>query len=383
MASGAAIFHGGAIMERMKRLCHLEVHDVTLETEGPLFVGDGRQLAPHMLVQLPDDAGGVYVLAQQKLAPWLAEHGLLETWAAHVALPQASGTSFFAAAQALDVVPALAARRLALARPIDKLSAWQPFLRRPDGTAYLPGSTLKGCIATAFLVWQLNELPQQERARLADQVRAALAEGTSAPEQLVREALFHRLFINPLDDSDPRNSFMRTFSFDDSAPIADVSFFLAARDDYGARGAAAQPVWREAVRPGSVIRSRLTIDLGMMSRSRSMLTVLNEALGHWQLLQERVYHDRIRVPNRAPIDRRALYVYLGGGAGFVNKTILYALFERDEARTLANELLSAQHESYRPEWGKETAPYNRHMSDIEDDRRLAYDVGKCRITVNY
>ncbi len=366
----------------MKRLCHLEVHDVTLEVEGPLFVGDGRSLSPHLLVAASHKEGA-YVLSERKLAPWLVKHHLLDKWVLYMTEPQANGASFFRDVDALDVVPALADRYLNAARPIDTLTQWRPFLRRPDGSAYLPGSTLKGCIASAFLVWQLNEMPFNERNELAHRVRKALADGVTMPENLVREALFHRLFINPRDDSDPRNSFMRTFSFDDSAPIDDEAFFLAARDDYGARGAAAQAVWREAVRPGSVIHTRMTIDLGMMNRSRSMLTVLNEALGHWQLLQERVYHDRIRVPHRAPIDRRALYVYLGGGAGFVNKTILYALFEREEARDLANHLLAAQHDDYRPEWGHETAPYNRHMSDIQEDRRLAYDVGKCRITVNY
>lgn len=369
-------------MERMKRFCHLEVHDVTLETVGPLFVGDGHSLTPHRLVKTPDGSG-VYVLSLKKLAPWLAKHHLLDKWAQHMSTPHLDGTSFFTAVESLDAVPALADRYLKAARPLDHMSKWQPFLRRPDGVAYLPGSALKGCIATAFLVWQLNEMPAAERHKLAERVRKALEEGANTPEKMVRESLFHRLFINTRESSDPRNSFMRTFSFDDSAPILDDMMFLAARDDYGARGAAPQGVWREAVRPGCVIRTRLTIDLGMMSRSHSMLSVLNEALSHWQLLQERVYYDRIRVPHRAPIDRRALYVYLGGGAGFVNKSILYALFEFEEARALANRLLAKEHEHYRPEWGSETAPYNRHMSDIQGERRLAYDVGKCRITVNY
>lgn len=367
-------------MDKMKRLAHLEVHEVALDMVGPLYIGDGRRLGPEDFV-FDEGAQCLRLLRFDALETAIARAGLAEAWAAHLA-SKTPAVGDFIRAHGLEEALGPA---LPLARHAQAVGAVRPFLRRPDGRAYLPGSTLKGAIATALMTWQLNEMPREDRAILAAEVRRRLREmPAGAGWTHLEHILLKILPVNYQDLNNPVNSMMRVYSFDDSDPIDEGAFVLAARDDAAAEGTAGLGEWRETVRPGTTIRTRLTIDTVMMARTRSMLTVLSEALENWQLLQERVYHDRIRVPNRSPVDRRERYIYLGGGAGIVSKVLLFALFDEGEARALLNGFLAAAHPAYRTERGRETAPYLRHISRIgEGELPPAYDVGKARITIHY
>lgn len=369
-------------MERMKRLGHLEVHDVTITTVGPLFIGDGRQRASHEWLRVDNDEK-LILLDENRFFRWLANEGLGEAWQTYLQQNKPDATAFFAEGNRWQVIPKLCRAKLNIvysARPVESI---RTFIRNGRGEAYLAGSTIKGCIATALYVWRLNELSQQTRRQLMENVRQSVAQHASMPQSVTTQ-IFHQLFMNHLDKDDPVNHILRGWSFDDSEPIADEQMCLVKRYDEGPIGRSEQPEWREVVAPGTVIKTKLSLDMVMMSRAKMMLSMLNEALQNWQLLQERVYYDRIRVKNRAPIDRRALYIYLGGGVGFVNKSILYALFDVEEARTLSNAILAEKHLQYQPEYGQITAPYNRHLAKMpHDDGWQAHDMGKCLMDISY
>lgn len=361
-------------MDNMKRLAHFEVHEVALDVEGPLHIGTGQMATPMDFVAFPE---GVRLVQQEVLETAIAERHLLTAWAAYLAEKPSNIAPFIERHHLQNVLGPL----LPFARPAESISAVHPFLRRPNGEAYLPGSTIKGAIATALMTWQLNEMPREDRVILAAEVRQRLEEAAAGQAwSYLSDLLLKILPINYQDTNNPVNSMMRVYSFDDSDPIADSDLFLAPRDDESLTGPAHLTDWRESVRPGVTVRTRLTIDTVMMARTRSMLTVLSEALENWQRLQERVYHDKIDVANLSPVDRRERYIYLGGGAGIVSKILLYALFDEKEARAILQQLLDDRHESYHPERGTTVAPYMRHISRLGKEAR---DIGKVRITIHY
>ncbi len=373
-------------MERMKRLAHLEVHDVHLHTVGPLFIGDGTEITAHRLL-VDREREKVGIIALPALAHWLSAHHAMDDWEHFLQEKASDARSFFSCLGQEEAASSLVERWHNLSRPLapkEEVQSVRPFLRHPDGTAYVPASTLKGAVATALMVWRLKEMAEKEKESLRALIRQALTRTADLADAPLRHTLFHILAADPSQRHSPWNSLMRTYAFADSDPISEAAFCLVARDDEGERGPAPQRDWREAVRPGTTIHTRLTIDMGLMGRSGSMLTVLNEALSHWQVLEERVYHDRIFVKDRAPVDRRTLSIYLGGGAGFVNKTVLFALFSEEEARHWTNICLSRAHAHYDARYGQKVAPYNRHLARIQkEDRALAYDMGKCQLSINY
>lgn len=373
-------------MERMKRLAHLEVHDVHLHTVGPLFIGDGTEIKAHRLL-VDRERNEVGIIALPALARWLAAHHAMDDWGNFLLEKASDVRPFFARLGQKEAASLLVDRWRKLSRPLapnEEVQSVRPFLRHLNGTAYVPASTLKGAVSTALMVWRLKEMAEKEKESLRAVIRESLTHTADFADAPLRHTLFHILAADPSKRHNPWNSLMRTYAFADSDPVPETAYCLVARDDEGERGPAPQRDWREAVRPGTTIHTRLTIDMGLMGRSGSMLTVLNEALSHWQVLEERVYHDRIFVKDRAPVDRRTLSIYLGGGAGFVNKTVLFALFSEEEARHLTNDCLSQTHAHYDARYAQKVAPYNRHLARIQkDDRALAYDMGKCKVSINY
>ena len=83
---------------------------------------------------------------------------------------------------------------------------------------------------------------------------------------------------------------------------------------------------RECIRPGTVIRCQLTID-----ETISPLTgeKLMEAVKVFYQRYEKAFQQNFPYQSVAPISDAT--VFLGGGSGFVSKTIIYDLFQQKEA----------------------------------------------------
>lgn len=371
-------YYGGDGMERMKRLGFLEVHELFLTTGGPLFVGDGRILDARHWVRSGDV---LQLLDPEIFGARLLAQGLLPTWQAHQA---AGGTAadFLEGHPDLGDISDLTARSIPLheGAPVDRL---RTFLRRPDGCPYVPGSTVKGALRNVLMVYFLNEMPETEREKWRNRLRQAFnAEAPTAfggEMRALQQAVLHTLHLQTRRVSSTLNDLMRAISIADSDSLPpDATLATTVRrvhQDGEERKAEAY----EVLPPDLRVRLTLRIDIPLMNRAGLMLTLLNEALQLAQLMQERVFWEKIHTPRRAPVDLRDLYLYLGGGAGFVNKTLLYALFDQAEARDLTNALL-AQTPGYDPAFGGSVAPYTRPTVLFKG---ISHDMGKCRITIHY
>lgn len=149
---------------------------VTLTCRSPLHVGGTRHvLGPLDFVQAGDV---LYPVRLRALEEWLAERGLVPAFARWVTgeaggLPTLSG---FLQAQRLltpDLARRLAAYGVRLASPVPPTRVLA-FARDPFGRPYLPGSSLKGALRTAWLAAGFSDPRLADR--LVDDVRACVEE---------------------------------------------------------------------------------------------------------------------------------------------------------------------------------------------------------------
>ncbi|MFP5527700.1 type III-A CRISPR-associated RAMP protein Csm5 [Peptococcus simiae] len=365
-------------MERMKRLGFLEVHELFLETGGPLYIAGGRPLDRRHWLGRPE---GLALIDEGALGRQLLATGLLEAWQGHLA---AGGSADAFLASHPDLGPAADLIKRVL--PVDRGAAVHrvhPFLRNPAGRPYVPGTTLKGALRQVLLVYFLNEMPEVDKEGWRSRLRQAYTDGDrsafSAGMQALQVDILHKLHLHTAEVASSLNDLMRAFSVSDSDPLGTGDTVAVRRRLVHREGVLNAPDIYEVPPPGTRIRFTLRIDIPLMNRGGLMLTVLNEALQLAQLMQERVFWEKIPTPDRAPVDLRDLYLYLGGGSGFVNKSLVYALFDDAEARDLTNALLAAE-PTYDPALGQVVAPYMRPTILAEG---LSYDWGKCRITIHY
>ena len=189
---------------------------------------------------------------------------------------------------------------------------------------YVPGSTLKGMLRTALLCWRIHENPERY-AREVDALRKAGGMGGSRRNFMSREtgaleaAVFHTLERDEKNRSNAINSIMAGLIVSDSKPIEEKQLMLSQKIDYTLRGEEKPlPILREALKPGTQIDFELSIDSALCDVT---IEEILDALDYFQQVSYDCFYSRFHRGKKAKGT-----VWLGGGTGFLSKTVLYPLY---------------------------------------------------------
>lgn len=198
------------------------------------------------------------------------------------------------------------------------------FIKDAYGLPYVPGSSIKGMLRTALLAWEIThgtknfdrisrdiQRNSRERAR-RDQ---CLSRETSTLE----ETAFHTLNRNEKKVQDAVNCSLAGLIVSDSDPIGLDRLTLSQKIDYTLDGKEKRlPVLRETLMPETDIRFRITIDSSLCPYT---IETILEALDEFQKTCYTYFYSRFKRGSRAEGT-----VWLGGGCGFLSKTVLYPMF---------------------------------------------------------
>lgn len=236
------------------------------------------------------------------------------------------------------------------------------FIKDPYGMPYMPGSSLKGMFRTALLAWEIKQAPlayktilENIRNNAGRGGRSALARETPQLE----EAVFHTLDRGQVKRNNAVCCNLSGLIVSDSEPISVEQLVLTQKIDYTLEGKEKPlPILREALIPGTEIYFDLTIDTQICPYS---LENILEAL---QYFQEVCYNRFYRRFKRG--SREEGIVWIGGGAGFLSKTVLYPIFGA-EAYKVANSVFQAT-------LGK-NYEVHKHQGDLS--RKLSPHMCKC------
>ena len=252
-------------------------------------------------------------------------------------------------------------------------------VKDPYGMPYIPGSSLKGALRTILLADELLYDPDKKR-NAQRIIKKGLKESRPGKRYLGREMKeIEQQILHLLEyKTDQRNSvqdIMRGIIISDSKPLSLSDLTVCQQIDSNVKGTKKRlPIMRECIRPGRKIEFTMTIDESMnQATDETILTAVNNFL---EIYQKFLLKFKMQ-------DNAENMIYIGGAVGFVSKTILYDIFEQDEAveyvgeifrKTLARRI-AEQHKHYLDS-GMGASPHAIRGTECEG-RECVF--GKCEI----
>lgn len=212
------------------------------------------------------------------------------------------------------------------------------FVRDGRGEAYIPGSSLKGMFRTVILSYLIRHADEEYK----NEMRAGVAEDLS-DEHLdeVDKEMSVKFLHSKLTDSDRKdmvNSIMRGLIISDSKKIADKNMALYRKFDMSVKGEGHEiNLVRECVDFKVKIETTITIDTTIFPYSKDELFKMFEEFTQYykEILEEKFKG----FPKHSVSNKR---FFLGGGAGFISKTDLYALFDEKKAIEITGRILDSK-----------------------------------------
>ena len=247
---------------------------VTLKVRSPIHVGGPEGAVDTAELAVVGDQA--YRVSTVGLEDWLHDHGLVPAYlrASEEAVGRPFSLPGFLRAQGMvpsEVLPTVA--EYAVAVPADaNIAHVRTFCRHPDGSPYLPGTTIKGAFRTAALARQLSaEAPLGEAlVRAASQARPS---DRWAARDVEREAFSRLRFPDHLRVTPLHRDLWRFVRVRDSVPIKpehvaimEVVVWSRRRDGTPYEKAS---LYAECLVPGTEVRFGLDVDQEALQRCRA------------------------------------------------------------------------------------------------------------------
>lgn len=204
------------------------------------------------------------------------------------------------------------------------------FVKDAYGLPYVPGSSLKGMLRTALLAHSISCDPEKYRS-IHRAIREKAGQRAKRDQCLARETLqleaevFHTLNLDENKKSNAVNCNLSGLHISDSEPLSLEKLTLSQKIDYASDGKEKPlPILREALIPGTEIYFEISID-----RMRCPYTIedIMEALEEFQQYVYQYFYSRF---HRGSCEEGI--VWLGGGCGFLSKTVLYPFFKEEAVK---------------------------------------------------
>lgn len=212
------------------------------------------------------------------------------------------------------------------------------FVRDGRGEAYIPGSSLKGMFRTVILSYLIRHADEAYK----NEMRARVVEDLS-DEHLdeVDKEMSVKFLHSKLTDSDRKdmvNSIMRGLIISDSKKIADKNMALYRKFDMSVKGEGhSLNLVRECVDFKVKIETTITIDTTIFPYTKDELFKMFEEFTQYY---KEILEDKFKgCPKHSVSNKR---FFLGGGAGFISKTDLYALFDEKKAIEITGRILDSK-----------------------------------------
>ena len=320
-------------------------------------------LAQHDLMDAFADAVMSGVFLRQSIREWLLDHQIKEGELCSIILRRAASAPL-----------------ITKERGCTKLNDIVAQTTLADGRPYIPGSTIKGALRTGMLYHAIHRDPARFRStwqEILRSLREPLKDQKKTCDCMmsrVEQTLLHTLrFSDEVKAGDVVSSAMRGLRVSDAVGTVRDTVVLQKVDATTKKKRQGEnvselPLFRECIPAGAKLRFAVTADLSMLETAG--IRSLDEALAGVRAyavdglrLQEKVFGRKYPALFVAAKNADAL---LGGGTGFLSKTLVYALADSDEE---AREFIAAYlDEAFTERKGGRVEPKHRHR---QFDRTLS------------
>ncbi len=373
---------------------HLERLDITLRALGPVFIGSGESLnkkeyifdARKGLIHFPD---------LPRLVAFLKSRSLLQDYENYLYRQQRNDLRNFLMSNGVAETdyPSFVSYSIEAgeAARAPNFRETLTFIKDSTGYPYIPGSSVKGAVRTALAAMLIQKGSWDSSRREISNADSSVNARRFLARETVRleNKIFSRLGIkDPRDGREinsPVNDLMRGVSISDSAPLSFETLTLTGKFDRSPDGAVNRlPIFREVLKPGSQARLVITLDTTMLAKAGLNAQSIEKALHcfadqHYESFERHFAEntDDAAVPADQGVD-----IILGGGAGYVSKTLVYNLFQqREQALGLAAKIMAKQFP--RHGHGKDATGYrvSPHMLKTTMYNGRYYQMGRCELII--
>lgn len=354
----------------------LQVFDLVLTTQAPLFIGSGKTILKKMYVY-DKSTHKVSIFDEEKFLTLLFEKNQVDPFERFMLGPFSNLYAFLTqdchlteedwkdtVRYTFDAGAALDARH--------SLTDIQSFIRDPAGRVYVPGSSIKGALRTVWLYWMMHK----EGIEHMDLVKDHREKYGVIPEK----QYLHSLHLNRRRPDDMVNSLFRGIQVSDSMPVSDDSMVLADKWDSQTSGSIKKvPVCRESIRPGTQIVLKLTLDQSIL-QGRITKESLIQAIQAFDSYYSETYTSKFSQPKEQADIRCETYLLLGGGAGFFSKSLVYPYLGQERGLRKAAEIMQGSFRYHHHE-RDEVLGISPHTLKYTKYQGKYYPMGVCGVEI--
>lgn len=374
----------------MKRI--LKTYDLILDVKGPVFIGSGNEISKKEYIFLSNGKAAVFDIQKlYRLVNKYRKQGLFEEFMVgnkNSDLKRWLEENRIPAAEYLKCVKyTLDGNKIIREKGKQKLIHVQEFIKDAYGNPYVPGSSVKGMLRTILLSYDVMERPQRYRKdmdgiekdvlwRQAQEIRINKKNVLKKNIESIEEKYFYTLRRESSRFGDARNDWMTGMIISDSEPLKVEDLTLCQKiDSYPDGNERAMPLLRECLKPGTQIKCQMTIDEELC---KVHIAYITNAVKKFNEQYYSNYSGKFLDADRLRPDS----VFLGGGAGFVSKTVIYPLFPGKEGVKIVSKI-----------YDKTKVPFNhKHREDVRMGvsphmlkctryHGKKYEMGLCKLTI--
>ena len=384
-------FCGGEYM----RYGHLERIHIKLHANSPVFIGSGESLTKKEYI-LDKRSGRIYIPDLGKLIGFLAERSILSNFEEYLLQPRNNDLYTFLEENKVSnkdydkfVLYSLEAGEVITQ---EKFRGLLTFFKGSDGLPYIPGSSIKGAMRTAIAIKLLEkgnfESNLSDIEQAVDDFRSPRYYVTNATNSLESQ-LFCKLGMtdpknpNRLKWNDIINDFMRGIQISDSKPMSFDALTISGKYDRKPDGFInSLPIYRECLVPGSIAEFTMTLDRPVLSKLGIDVNFIKESLISFADIQDKqfIQHFSKLREDIDPLVNQGITIVIGGGAGYVSKTITYPLFrDRQRALKIVGKMMTKQFPIHKHENDAAVHLASPHTLKTTMYKGKYYEMGRCEL----
>lgn len=362
----------------------IENHQAELEVIGPVFVGNGREISKKEYLFMGKTIG---IFDQYKLYRYMHKKGRIRQFEDFLLSDSRANLRNWLYQQNIKEAELRDCVKYQLDMGDTVLERGTRIqimecIKNAKGEPFIPGSSIKGMLRTTIESAKILEEPKKydiaARQLLYDVDKPnSRTWNLSRNDKSLGEETFNLLNRKDTKKADAVNDVLSGLIISDSEPLSVNDLVLCQKIERHTDGTEKRiNLLRECLKPGTRIRFSITID-------RSICSIGIEDIKKAVAAFAEQYHENFSSSFDgidAPLNNE---VYLGGGAGFVSKTVLYPLLGKRDGvnsavKIFENTNVPRQHKHYQDK----NHGVSPHIIKCTRYQGRTLQMGLCRISLD-
>lgn len=262
------------------------------------------------------------------------------------------------------------------------------FIKDPYGCPYIPGSSLKGALRTVILadiiqkerfVFDQSIKEITEQARLSRDPRNRYLKRQTEDVETKAFNRLNLLNVKPQDVRNAVNDIMAGIRISDSKPLSAKNLVMCQKVDVAVEGRCrALNITRECIKPDTRIEFDVTIDQKFLYTPEEIKDAVRLFANDYINSFYKCFYKK----NQELKPPKTNYIWLGGGVGYVSKTVIYNMMNRLQAIKTVSDIMektvnNKEHKHFE-DVKKGISP---HMLKCTRYKGKIYEMGQCAIEI--